>query len=155
MSLHLAVYPASLSRSGACDDHVLFPIVHRLNQGKDLSDLNLLKVLIGGLVLDLDVVLILVLFLLIVIRLESLGLALTLGLGSLGLLGGSKDLVVVRTVVTGRHDNRRRALLAGLGGGSLGGRTLGTSILSKDLLLESGPGVASGADGQTGELGEL
>lgn len=117
--------------------------------------LDLLEVLLSDLVLDLDKVVVIVLFLLFfIIRLDSLSL--TLGLGSLGLLGRSKDLLVIGVVVTRRQDNWGRTLLARLGSRGLGVRALGIgSILSGDLLLESSPGVASRADGEARELGEL
>lgn len=132
-------------------------IVQRLDQSQTRECLDLLEVLLSNLVLDLDKVIILIIFLLVfIIGLDSLALALTLGLGRLGLLGRGEDFLVVRAVVTRRQDNWRRALLARLGGRGLGSRALGGgSILSEDLLLEGGPGVASGADGEARELGEL
>lgn len=119
--------------------------------------LDLLEVLLSDLFLDLDKVVVLVLFLLFfIIRLDGLSLALTLGLGSLELLGRSKDLLIIGVVVTRRQDNWGRTLLARLGSRGLGGRALGSgSILSGDLLLESSPGVASRADSEARELGEL
>jgi hypothetical protein len=76
--------------------------------GQEINHLDLLKLLISDLVLDLDKVL--TVFVLI-FRLGSLSLALTLGLAlgdrGLGLLGGGSDFLVVRGVVARRQDNRR------------------------------------------------
>ena len=114
---------------------------------------DLLEVLVGDLLLDLDEVIVIV-----VLRLSSLSfsLALSLGHGSLGLLGRSRDFIVIRAVVVGRQDDGRRALLGRLGSRGLCSTALdGSVILSVHLLLECSPSVADRADGEAGALGEL
>jgi hypothetical protein len=129
----------------------------RVDPWPDINHSNLLIVLLSDLALDFDEII-----LIFILRNGSLSLALALGLSlgldrGLELLGGSEDfLFVVGGVLTGRQDDRGRTLLARLGGGGLCGSALdGGVVLRVELLLECGPGVASGADGEAGALSEL
>lgn len=122
------------------------------NHDQALINSDLLEVLVGSLLLDLDKVIVI-----IILGLGNLSFALTLGSGSLGLLGGSGNFLVIGAVVIGRQDDRRRALLGRLGTrGLCSSRALDDGVvLSVHLLLESGPGVAGRADGEASALGKL
>jgi hypothetical protein len=124
---------------------------------EDSDHLDLLKLLVSNLVLDLDRVLIVFILILGLGGLSlSLSLSLGLGNGGLGLLGRSRDFLVVGAVVTRRQDDRGRTLLGRSGSRSLGSGALDNSvILSIELFLKRSPGVTSGANGEAGELGEL